>query len=80
MSYRKVYVEVVVRFLKEGGMRPLWLIWEDGRKFEVERVCFIERKSARVGSVLPVRYTCVIRGKEKFLYYENLRWFLEVEQ
>lgn len=80
MSYCKVYVEVAVRFLKEGGMRPLWLIWEDGRRFEVEKVCFVERKPSHVGSLLPMRYTCIVRGKEKYLYFEGSRWFLEVER
>lgn len=63
-------------------MRPLWLVWEDGRRFEIERVLFIGRKPARVGTLLPVRFTCMIRGREKYLYYENetARWFLETER
>ena len=82
MAYEKVYIEVVVRFLKEGGMRPLWLSWKDGRTFEIERVLDVGRKPARVGAVLPVRYACLIRGREKYLYYEieTARWFLEVER
>ena len=72
-------VEVAVNFLKEGGMRPMWIIWEDGRKFFIDRIKLIERASARVGSVLPVRYLCVVEGREKRLYYEpeNMRWFVE---
>ena len=79
MDYQKVNVEVAVNFLKEGGMRPMWIIWEDGRKFFIDRVKFIERASARVGSVLPVRYTCMVGGREKRLYYEpeDMRWFVE---
>ena len=78
MDYRKVHVEVEVKFLKEGGMRPLWLIWEDGRKFEVERVRSIERRPARTGSLLVTRYTCLVRGQEKYLFFEGNRWFLEI--
>lgn len=79
MDYRKVHVEVEVKFLKEGGMRPVWVKWEDGRKFQVERIKFIERASTRTGSVLPVRYTLIIGGREKRLYYEpeDMRWFVE---
>ncbi len=60
-------------------MRPVWIKWEDGRKFLVERVMFIERASARTSSVLPVRYTIMLGGKEKRLYYEpeDMRWFVE---
>lgn len=79
MDYEKVRVEVEVRFLKEGGMRPVWIEWEDGRRFRIERVKYIERASARTGSVLPVRYTCMIAGREKQLYFEleDMRWFVE---
>lgn len=79
MDYQKVHVEVEVKFLKEGGMRPVRIKWTDGRMFLIERVKFIERASARVGSVLPVRYTCILAGREKYLYYEpeEMRWFVE---
>ena len=82
MDYQKVHVEVAVNFLKEGGMRPLWIKWADGRKFQIDRVKFIERASARVGSLLPVRYTCIVAGKEKRLYFEpeDMRWFVEIAQ
>ncbi len=79
MEYEKIYVSVAVRFPQEGGMRPLYIEWENGRRFSIGRIKFIEHASARVGSVLPVRYTCVIAGKEKFLYFEpeEQRWFVE---
>ncbi len=80
MDYRKVCVEVVARFDREGGMRPMWLIWEDGRKFTVDRVKFIERAPSHVGAVLPVRYTCIIEGRGRELFYEpeEMRWFVEI--
>ena len=34
----KVYVEVDVRFLKDGGMRPIALVWEDGHRYEIDRL------------------------------------------
>ena len=80
MDYQKVHVEVAVNFPKEGGMRPLWIKWGDGRKFLIDRIKFIERASARTGSVLPVRYTCIVAGREKRLYFEpeDMRWFVEM--
>ena len=79
MEYEKVYVEVVAKFPACGGMRPLYLVWEDGRKYEIDRVKFAERAPARVSSVLPVRYTCVFGGRERCLYFEEeaKRWFVE---
>lgn len=79
MQYRKVCVEVTARFSKEGGVLPLSLVWEDGHRFTVDRVKAVEAAPARVGALLPVRYTCVIGGREKWLYLEpeKLRWFVE---
>ncbi len=80
MRYQKVCVEVVARFSSNGGMRPVELIWTDGAKYDIDRVRFMERAPARVSSVLPIRFTCLIGGKEKFLYFEpeKMRWFVEV--
>lgn len=79
MRYVKVYVEAVVRFLPSGGMRPLYIVWEDGARYDVDGVRFVGRAPARAGSVLPVRYTCMMGGREKYLYFEpdGERWFVE---
>ena len=34
----KVYIEVIVRFLKDGGMRPVALIWKDDIQYAIDRV------------------------------------------
>ncbi len=62
-------------------MTPLAVVWEDGRRFPVDCVMSVTNAPERVASVLPVRYTCVIRGRKKFLYFEPKRraWFVEVE-
>ena len=82
MGYEKVYVETIVRFAADGGMRPLCIVWEDGRKYKIDRVKFAERAPARVSSVLPVRYTCLFGGRERCLYFEEAekRWFVERER
>lgn len=69
-----------MRFEREGGMRPLSLTWEDGRTFLIDRVKFIERAAAHVSAVMPVRYTCLIGGRCRELYFEPeaQRWFVEV--
>lgn len=58
---------------------PLSLVWEDGRIFAVDKVKAAEPRPARVGAVLPIRYTCTIAGREKWLYFEpdRMRWFVE---
>lgn len=79
MELRKVCVEVTAKFAREGGLRPLSLVWEDGRTLVIDRVKAVSPAPARVKALLPVRYTCVILGKERWLYLEpdKMRWFVE---
>ena len=43
MESSKVYVEVVARFDQEGVMMPMAFTWEDGTKYEIDRVKSKER-------------------------------------
>ncbi len=81
MEYRKVCVEILARFSRYGGIRPVEVVWEDGRRFPVDKLKYIEQAPARVSAILPVRYTCMMGGRERRLYYEpeKERWFVEVE-
>ena len=39
MLENRTYVEVMAAFTPEGRMRPAAICWEDGRVFEIERIC-----------------------------------------
>ena len=80
MQYEKVCVEIFARFLSSGGLRPVELLWTDGARYPIDRTKFIERAPARVPAVLPIRYTVVIGGRERYLYFEpeKMCWFVEV--
>ncbi len=82
MEYEKRYVGMQVRFDESGKMTPLAVLWEDGRTIPVDRVISFGRAAARVGSVMPVRYVCMIGGRERELYYESAcrRWFVEMKR
>ena len=73
----KVYVDVLAEFSKDGLLIPKEITWEDGRKYEITRVKDKRRvASTRAGGV-GERYTCVVDGKEIFLFYEdNNMWFM----
>ena len=79
MRYEKIYVEVIVRFLSDGGMRPIELTWKDGSRYIIDKIKFIERAPAKVSALSTTRYTVVICGVEKYLYFEEFkeRWFVE---
>ena len=78
MAYRKTYVDVTARIDADGSITPLEVFWRDGRRFEIDRVHeAIRRTSTRVGGT-GIRYLVSMNGREKYLFFENPRWFVEV--
>jgi len=78
MNKIKVYVEVTARFTEDGKMSPVSFTWEDGRKFEIDRIVKSVRCASRKAGGVGVLYTCMVSGRECHLYYEeNFRWFME---
>ena len=78
--FRKVYIDVILKTDKEGVIRPLTIVWEDGKTFEIDRVKAIcKAASLKVGGC-GTRYTVVIEGKETYLFHEDERWFVEAKQ
>lgn len=81
----KAYVSVVVRFDETGAMRPTEIIWEDGRRFEIDRVTDVRQAPSRKAGGVGDRYTVWIKGRETFLYFDPHeagvrtpgRWFME---
>lgn len=74
----KVYVEVMAEFTKDGELIPKSFIWTDGIRYEIERVtdkrCAASLKAGGAG----MRYTCIIEGQQRYLFYEdNNMWFME---
>lgn len=74
----KVYVDVLAEFSKDGLLIPKEITWEDGRKYEITRVKDQRRAASTRAGGVGERYTCVVDGKEIFLFYEdNNMWFME---
>ena len=78
VAIRKVYVNVMAEFTRDGRLMPRTIIWEDGKKYEIQRVKDCRRAASLRAGGVGVRYTCVINGQEKYLFYEdNNMWFVE---
>ena len=71
----KRYVAVDVRFSAEGRLRPLQIIFDKGLVYQIDKIKDVSRRAADVGGVGD-RYTCMIQGKERELWFENGRWFV----
>ena len=80
MHYEKVYVGMFLYISPDGITKPAELEWQDGVRYSISKV--IDRRiapPAHVGSSPTVRYTVLIQGREKVVYYEKFskRWFVE---
>lgn len=74
----KVYVDVTVEFTKDGRLLPKYMRWEDGRVYQIDRIKDVRRAASLKAGGAGIRYTCMICGQEKHLFYEeNNKWFVE---
>lgn len=80
INYKKIYINVIARFDENGGIMPIIVDWQDGRRFYVDKVVKVINAPPRfVGGSLTRRYDVIISGAKKSLYFEYLenRWFVE---
>ena len=76
----KVYVEVLVRYTTDGNVIPVSFLWEDGHRYQIDRVKDVQRRASRKAGGCGLMYTCVVQGRDTHLFYEDdsaSRWFLE---
>lgn len=82
----KVYVSVRADFRDDGIMLPREITWEDGRKYEIERVVDIRQAAAMKAGGQGDRYTVKVHGQQSYLFFERStnksgnvigRWFVE---
>ncbi len=82
----KAYVAVDVEHTVEGQMRPRAIVWEDGRRYEIDRIKDIRPGYAAKAGGQGDRYTILVNGQITYIYFErssNLsgdiigRWFVE---
>ncbi|NLO48595.1 MAG: hypothetical protein GX111_09805 [Clostridiales bacterium] len=73
----KQYIGVISRHDPDGKSTPLEIIWEDGRRFDIDKVLDVRRAASLKAGGAGIRYTCKIRNREIFLFDEEGRWFIE---
>ena len=71
MAYKKTYVEVVASFREDGLLLPREIVWEDGRRYEIDGV-----SDVRPGSSMKVggqgdRYTIWLNGQQRYIFFER---------
>lgn len=82
----KVYVAVKTDFAEDGTMFPREITWEDGKKYEIDRVLDIRQAAAMKAGGQGDRYTIMVHGSRSYLFFERStsltgnnigRWFVE---
>jgi hypothetical protein len=82
---KRVYVDVDATFERDGRILPRSLVWEDGCRYEIDRVVGVHPAAARSGG-FGDRYTIIVNGRESYLFFERSgeltgarlgRWFVE---
>lgn len=82
----KVYVDVTAKFNADGLLVPTSIIWEDGRRYVIDKVSDIRQAAAMKAGGQGDRYTVWINGRQSYLFFERSteltgnyigRWFVE---
>ena len=80
-SEMKVYVSVIEIRYKDGRVMPLSVIWEDERRYKIDKVLDIRRAASLKAGGAGIRYKIRVRDREAFLFLEEdktgAKWFME---
>ena len=77
----KVYVDVNVDHSADGTLRPRSFIWEDGKRYKVDKVIDVRPAASLKAGGAGLRYTICVGKRETFMFLEEDhsvdRWFME---
>ncbi len=76
----KQYVSVTAVFDEDGNLMPINIMWDDGRKFPIDKVTDVRYAASLKAGGAGIRYTCRIGGKERYLFLEEQRWFVDAKK
>ena len=71
-------IVVIAEMSPYKGVVPLKIVWEDGREYFIDKITDIRKVASTKGGGVGVRYTCKILGKEKYLFFNDNIWFIEI--
>lgn len=73
----KLFVDVICRYSRTGQIRPLYIVWEDGIKYPIEKITQIVPAASIFSGGMGLRYTCRIGKQQRYLFLEEGKWFVE---
>lgn len=79
-TFRKVFVAVTVYVSPEGEKRPLTIMFEDGKTYQIDRLRDRRRAHATKVGGTGIRYTIVIRNQQTYLFEDDDQWYVEAKE
>ena len=76
----KKYVKVTATFDCDGDLIPEYIVWDDGRKYRIDKISDVRYAASLKAGGAGIRYTCHILGKERYLFLEENRWYADAKQ
>ena len=77
----KVYVDVTENRLKDGHLTPLSFVWEDGCRYEIDKVVEVRPAASLKAGGAGLRYTVKVKNRDVYMFLEEdrgaSRWFME---
>ena len=73
----KIELDIIVEHKKDGRAIPKMILWEDGRRFAIDKVLDVRQAAALRCGGIGTRYICKICGKEVAIFDEEGKWFIE---
>ena len=75
----KIFVKVRADHLIGGGVRPLMLRTEDGPALRIDRIIDVREAPSLKADGQGIRYTCLIEGRQLYLFHDEPHWFIEAD-
>ena len=74
---KKRYVPVIVRFDADGKLSPQIIEFDEEHKYVIDKVLDVRRAACQTVGGVGDRYTIQVQGKERYLWFERNRFFVE---
>ncbi len=71
----KRYVSVKVMFEENGNIVPEAITWDEEHCYPISKIIDIRCKKI-TAKITEIKFTCVILGQIKYLYYDEKRWYV----
>ena len=79
MPVYKKYVDMIVRYFPDGTIKPMAVWWDAGKVYEIDRILDVRPAASLKAGGAGIRYTCLILGKQTYIWLEESRWFVEAK-